>query len=267
VQGLDLEVPTRRPGPPLEETLPLAELLVEAEAFAARERAGERVIGRYRLRASGSPLLLRHRTPDVGVFGEVFAEGLYEPPAEVAARLRAPVVLDAGANIGLFGLFARDRLGAGRVTSFEPDRFNLLLARRTVAANAADGGWELVEAAVARGDGELPFASGEFACSRIEGEAPGATDVVPAVDLLALLPGADLLKLDIEGGEWPILADPRLAEAGPPAVVLEYHPFDAPGADARAAAHDALARAGYATREVVHRPDDGVGMLWAWRPS
>ena len=266
--ALELEIPGPRPGPPVAQTLPLAELVVESGAFAARERAGRRTLGRYRLRASGAAVLLRHRTPDLGVLGEVFAQRLYEPPDDVARRLRAPAVLDAGANIGLFAIFARHRLGARRVTSFEPDRFNLLLLRRTVAANAAQAWWTVVPAAVGTEEGELAFEAGEFACSRADGgDGDGASEVVPAVDLFAHLPGVDLLKLDVEGGEWPILGDLRLALAGPAAIVLEYHPFLAPGPDPRAAAHDLLRGAGYVTEEVFHRSDDGVGMLWARRPS
>lgn len=269
----ELEVPAERAGPPLAETLPLAELVVESATFTAAERAEQRVVGRYHLRAGGAPFLLRHRTPDVGVLGEVFAERLYELPDDVPLPLpRAPRVLDAGGNIGLFGLFARVALGAAHVTSFEPDRFNLMLLRRTAAAN---GQWDVVGAAVAAEAGELVFEAGQFACSRAERRMPGeplgsdafetATERVPAVDLFAHLAGVDLLKLDVEGGEWPLLADPRLSTLGPALVVLEYHPYGAPVPDARRAAHAALRRAGYATREIVHRASDGVGMLWAWR--
>jgi FkbM family methyltransferase len=259
-EALAVDVPARRPGPPLEEALGQAALVVESQAFACRERAGERVVARYTPRAGGDPFLLRHRTPDVGVLGEVFGERLYEPPPEVQARLDAPAVVDAGANIGLFGVFARARLGARRVTSFEPDRFNLMLLRPT--ARPAGDAWRVVEACASVTPGAVPFCHGEFACSRMEGE-----DTVEAVDLFVHLAGADLLKLDVEGGEWPVLDDPRLAEEGPEALVLEYHPFGAPGPDARACAHERLERAGYATREVVHRAEDGVGMLWAWRPT
>ncbi len=258
---LDLEVPARRPGPSLEATLPIADLVVESDAFLTRERAGARVAARYRLRESGARVLLRHRTPDLGVLAEVYRERLYAPPARLALRPGAHAV-DAGGNIGLFGTFARDRLGAARITSIEPDRFNLAVLRRTAAANAPEGSWRVVPACAGVRDGEVAFAHGEFACSRQEGD--GRADVV---DLFGMLGDADLLKLDVEGGEWEILHDPRLASAGPPAVVLEYHPFLAPGPDPRGAAHAALRAAGYATEEVVHRVHDDVGMLWAWRSS
>ena len=40
--------------------------------------------------------------------------------------------------------------------------------------------------------------------------------------------------MDIEGGEWEILGDPRFEELGLTALALEYHPDQAPGADPRA---------------------------------
>jgi hypothetical protein len=88
----------------------------------------------------------------------------------------------------------------------------------------------------------------------------GASEV-PTLDLPARLGGIDLLKLDTEGGEWPVLADARLAAAGPPVVVVEHHPAGAPpGEDAAAAARRLLLAAGYGHVEPVPDPrTDGVG--------
>ena len=82
--------------------------------------------------------------------------------------------------------------------------------------------------------------------------------------MLPQIADADLLKMDIEGGEWAILNDPRFARSPPRAVVLEYHPYLCPSADARAAAVQALESAGLRTAAIWHRAD-GHGMLWAWR--
>ena len=45
-------------------------------------------------------------------------------------------------------------------------------------------------------------------------------------DVLGQIAEADLVKMDIEGGEWGILADPRIARQR--ALVLEYHPRGLP---------------------------------------
>jgi hypothetical protein len=132
------------------------------------------------------------------------------------------------------------------------------------ARNAAFGDWAVAPAAVGSEDGTAGFAGGMGAMSCLCEDGPLQ---VSALDLLARLGGADLLKLDTEGGEWPILQDARLAAAGPAILVLEHHPAGAPpGEDPAAAARRLVAAAGYADVRVV--PDlrtDGVGMLWAWR--
>lgn len=238
----------------------------------------------YRLRSSGLTIELRHRTRDVDILKEVFgtghARGSYDPPPQVAALLDAaaePVVLDLGGNIGLFGAYVLGRWPRARVTSFEPDPTNLPLIRHTIAANRLHDRWHVEPVAVSNAAGELPFVSGLFAESQLAGiervterdaEAAelekGHTVNVPVVDLFAQDHRAELMKMDIEGGEWPILTDPRLAELGARAVVLEWHADGAPEPDARAAALRLLAAAGYVevheTEDLGHR-----GVFWAWR--
>jgi hypothetical protein len=72
--------------------------------------------------------------------------------------------------------------------------------------------------------------------------------------------------MDIEGGEWAILGDPRFAAGPPQVVVMEHHPEGSPGPDPRAAALEALARAGLTATASIFLRADGYGMLWAWRP-
>jgi len=231
--------------------------------FVARELLGRRVAARYRLRESAMRVIVRHRTGDVVTLGEVFHRPDYAPPSPVAAVLgRAPRVLDLGANIGLFGAFVLGRWPSATVTAFEPDPDNADILRRTVALNGLAERWHVEQAAAAAHDGELPFAAGGIALSRIDA---GADARVPARDVLGLLADVDWLKLDIEGGEWAILGDPRLARCAPPVVVLEYHPHLCPAPDPRAAVLDSLRAAGYTDIHELFTRTDGHGMLWAWR--
>jgi hypothetical protein len=84
-------------------------------------------------------------------------------------------------------------------------------------------------------------------------------------DVLDQVAAADLVKIDIEGGEWEILLDPRFAESPPRALVLEYHAAGCPTDDPRAAALDALRGAGMQVQPLWHDAAAGVGMAWAWR--
>jgi FkbM family methyltransferase len=225
-------------------------------AYEAFRPGAERT---YRLRESGALVRVRHRTPDVSALGEVFYERQYEPPPAVARYLdglgRPPAILDLGANVGYFTVFAAYRFPGSRIVSFEPDGANAALMRRTLEANGLE--CELVEAAASTEDGEVPFAAGRFTVSRIEA---GGEPVV-AVDVLPRLPEFDLAKIDVEGAEWELLADKRFAEVGPHALALEFHTHLAPpAADAEAA----LSAAGYSLEGRLAF-GEGHGLLWALR--
>ena len=83
------------------------------------------------------------------------------------------------------------------------------------------------------------------------------------VDVMPLLADADLVKIDIEGGEWPLLEHPGFAAVS--AAVLEYHPQSCPGDDPRTTAHALLEGHGFEIAELFYEPGSRVGMLWATR--
>lgn len=173
------------------------------------------------------------------------------------------MIVDLGANIGLFGAFILGRFPDARVTGFEPEPSNAVLHRRTIAAN--DGAsWELVEAAAATVDGTVQFTAG----GSTTGHVGDGNLTVVSVDVFSYLEGVDLLKIDIEGAEWALLADPRFAGVSARAVALEYHPRGCPSSDARAAAHETLRAAGYDTVDHDSPSFAGLanqGMVWAWK--
>ena len=69
--------------------------------------------------------------------------------------------------------------------------------------------------------------------------------MVEVVDVLPEVVAADFLKIDIEGGEWPILADRRFRDVRARALVMEYHRMGSPGEDAAAEASRLLRDAGF----------------------
>jgi FkbM family methyltransferase len=232
--------------------------------FLARELSGSRASACYTLRDSGLQVWLRHSTPDVQNFDEIFYQRLYEPPAAVEERLRGARLLDLGANIGLAGAYFLGTLGVESVVAFEPDPSNVELHRRTIEANGLGRRWRLVAACAATADGTATFAAGQFAESHVapEGEA-GAIDV-DSIDVFPDLERAGAVKMDVEGAEWDLLLDPRFEDAAASALVLEYHAYLCPEPDPRALAERVLHGAGYETEGVFHE-SDGTGMIWAWR--
>jgi len=243
----------------------------ESARFAVRELLRRPGLARYRVAGSGLAVFVRHGTADVPTLDEVFLRRDYDPPEEVAAllcALRSPLrVLDLGANIGLFGVFVLGLEPGARITAVEPDPANADLLRRCIAANRPDGGWTLTQAVAANHEGSLPFLAGRFSLSAVAGpdELEGAT-LTRAVDALPLLADSDLAKIDIEGGEWAILGDPRFGRCAPGALVVEYHSHRCPQPDPRAAAWELLEDAGYRIHEGA-RGAGGAGILWGWRPA
>ena len=190
------------------------------------------MLRRYRLRAGGIVVHVQHCSPDVLNLDEVFYQRLYDAPDSVSRALaeigRPPRIVDLGANVGLAGASFSGCI-PGRASSHEPDPANAAVHTRTLDADGLNGRWQLVIAAAGVEAGEVTFVPGDFAESRVAAPGEGGMSV-ESVDVLPELTQADLLKIDIEGAEWAILADERFSEVSSRAVVLEYHPHLVPRA-------------------------------------
>lgn len=248
--------------------VPVTALLLRARtvkpsiAFVFREVAGHRGAYSYTVRRGRARVVVRHRSADPVTLGEVFHERDYEPPAWMPP-LRPRRILDLGANVGYFGVFALERWSTASVLAFEPDPANAAVHAHAMSLNDFGDRWHLRRAAAATADGELRFHASGDALSHAS--SSGAL-LVPAEDVLPLVAEADLVKMDIEGAEWAILGDARFAKDPPQVVALEYHPDPQAAPDPRAGAIDLLRRAGLTETATIFRSEDGYGMLWAWQP-
>lgn len=209
----------------------------------------------------GGRVTLMHRR-DLEAFHELMVAGEYEPPQALEARLSRPrCILDLGGNIGMFAHWAHRRWPDAHITSFEPDPDNLAVFR----AGLTDGlPIEVVEAAAMTTTGHAILSSGSGAGRRVEFRQEPLPGSMPAVDIYEFLRGADLVKMDIEGGEWPILADPRLRELENITWVIEFHRAGAPALPAHDAARRLFAAAGFHVGH-EHLNHWGHGTLWAWK--
>jgi FkbM family methyltransferase len=241
----------------------------ERRRFVLNEINQDGRLDRYTLRGSGLVLFLRHHTADGTAFNEIFVRRLYDPPPEalaiLASRKRPLRVVDLGAHIGLFGVYARASFRDVHVESVEPDPQNLAVLRRCVDANKLRSSWIVHAACAASRDGVVRFhvVPDRSTNSHVAAPDDTATISVPSLDTLRLIRGADFVKIDIEGSEWSILGDDRFARAGVPVYVIEYHSRGCPEDDPRAAAERLLHEAGYRTRFIADQ-GGGMGMLWAW---
>lgn len=168
----------------------------------------------------GLTLAYRLNRGDIQSIREVWVDESYR----LAFPAHPGVVVDVGANIGLTSMFLTARYGCGCVVAVEPVPANAELARRNLAANEVPA--RVVEAAVGPCEGTTGF---EMHRDSNRGRAGGTDHPVPMVSMptiLAMTPSgrADLVKLDIEGGEEALLLGDVawLDDVG--ALVVEFHP-------------------------------------------
>jgi len=184
--------------------------------------------------------------PDVNVLRvvtPVFHKHVYTPRG---FELQSDdVVVDVGANIGAFAVFAAQRT-RGRVLAVEPHPANAAALRKNLAANGAAQA-EVAECAVADAAGTLPLFLGRHgtthqlhAVGKDAGEGESIdVRVTTLMELLAehRISRVDFLKLDCEGAEGLVLPSlPRELVASIRAIALEFHD------DASPLPHDALGR-------------------------
>jgi FkbM family methyltransferase len=131
-------------------------------------------------------------------------------------------VVDIGAHIGVFSIMAAESWPSARIIACEADRENFDLLRKNVyghpnieAVEAAIVGEEISEVDFNSVVDKFVSNSGGGSCARTE---PGSVKTrIPAMSIVKLwqskgLAGCDVLKLDCEGSEVPILE--ALAESG-----------------------------------------------------
>lgn len=217
--------------------------------------------------------LFRRDTADRAVFESVALRNEYSLPRSLAPD---DVVLDVGAHIGSFAWACHAR-GSRRIFCFEPDSGNCALARRNLsgcegvavrrAAVLGQTGW--VQPEEYPGD-EAGLNTGGCMVRPIQAGGSGAVRCVGIDELLRRLGRADLVKLDCEGSEWPILLG-GAEWARVQAICGEYHlgreierRFGSGKTLAPELLFETLAR--HFPEAAVEAPDrNGVGLFWAAR--
>ena len=148
-------------------------------------------------------------------------------------------VLDVGANVGWFALAARSHFPGAAIHAYEPNAAAVAFLRRNTEALGVVAHSEAIGASAGRVSLTIPHGKSVHAHTADGGDIPQ----VALVDALARLGGADLVKLDCEGAEWPLLDDPA-PWAGVRWLTVEYHLWTRPGAT-HADAAGAVTRLGF----------------------
>lgn len=141
-------------------------------------------------------------------------------------------LLDVGANIGAFSVFAARQLPKAQIVAVEPFPDTYARLAQTIERNGLNSRVRCVQAAVTNRTGEVLFDAAVDSHSyarRIVDASSDRAIRVPALILGDLLERAgwsevDYLKMDIEGGEYLALGDiPASMLRRAKAIGLEYH--------------------------------------------
>jgi FkbM family methyltransferase len=168
------------------------------------------------------------------ILDEVFVQRTY---ADYFPFYRCNTILDIGGHFGYFAIFAANNSAHGsRIVTVEPSSRNLAVLRTNIAA-AGLSQITPVHGAVADEAGTLDLhVSKAHNCSlyaeHTQSLAPGAATTTERVTVHTLadvmaqhsLSNVDVMKLDCEGAEYPIIANtPRDVLARIGVIMMEFH--------------------------------------------
>ncbi len=162
------------------------------------------------------------------LYEDIFIEQIYH----FEAQRSAPFILDLGSHIGISILYFKHIYPQARIIGFEPDSLLFLYLRENITKNGlADV--QLVQAAVAGREGTQTFYSdggkiGSSLSEHLLGDiSRGWVEYeVPCVRLRDYLTEpVDLIKMNVEGAEWEVLADSEDRLHHVREMIIEYHHF------------------------------------------
>lgn len=155
-------------------------------------------------------------TFDAQTIAEIFWERVYTP-SFLEDYFRDPTIIcDIGANIGIFSLFAAKRFDKAKIYSYEPDPVIFKALTENIRKNNLEGRIAPYNVAVGPETGSvlfLPSHTHNKGAGKIVNDASmhsyhGAMMEVGCVsleDIIKAHSSIDLLKIDIEGGEYELL--------------------------------------------------------------
>jgi FkbM family methyltransferase len=203
------------------------------EVWAAYRRGGTGALPPLRFRGG---LTLHHGPADdpIRLFRDIFVPRSYTRGGFYRPRPN-DIVVDLGANIGLFALFLQWCAPGVRVHCFEPGAYALDLLRKNVALNGLESLVTIHPYAVSDRSGVVWLGDATLSVAR---ELRSATDdesdpgeKVQTVDLGRALElcgsgRVDLLKMDIEGSEYEVVCSAQ-PQAWEPVdrVAVEFHEY------------------------------------------
>ncbi len=266
-------LPGRAPSLPVREKPPVVDSYPLAFARSLTPRSAASYLA-WRLAGKRGPIWVKSRVGpeyqlrpptagnnDGGVAYEMFVYKLLQPIVWIP-RVRVKLVVDIGANVGMSLVYLLGMYWRANAIAFEPHPGHVAQCRANLARNGYDTRTTLYEAAAGAADGS-GWISDDGSSSHMSNVA-GSGFETKIVDIFPILAEReiDVMKIDIEGGEYELLEDPRFETLNVRAIVLEWHARpDRP--DGHAWCRDRLTALGYRLYPIFENKN--YGMFWAYR--
>jgi FkbM family methyltransferase len=166
-------------------------------------------------------------TPPSWVYKEIFLSNCYAPWHDEDMR----TIVDLGANVGLASLYFASRFPSARIISVEANPAAVACLRKTLAGFS---NIEVLPVAVSAEAGYVKLWIDACSSSRLNSSITGRdmggredkfrSVLVESRTLDSIIPArVDLLKVDIEGAEYEVLASPCVCPEHIRAIVVEVH--------------------------------------------
>jgi FkbM family methyltransferase len=193
---------------------------------------------------------------------EVFLVEVYKKPVQVP-EISPQLIIDIGANVGYSVVYFADKYPHANIIAFEPHPAHFVSLEQHLKINGLSDRVRVEKIAVSNCNTEM-FLTDLGCRSTLVEDGDSDCLSVKVCDFFTWIgtQKVDLLKMDIEGGEYAILNDARFTTVDIPTIVMEWHNTETLP-DGRHWCTERLISLGY--KIAAGKGSYQNGILWAWK--